>query len=83
MAEFVKVIGWIFVGLGVVLLILGINGETLYYIAGGMGAITSGVLFLAIGAIIENLVNINNRLTWLMPDEYFDANPDEKPDKMD
>jgi len=86
MDDFARFIGWVFALLGVILIVMTVQHDevpVIYGVAAGFGTIATAVVFFVLAGILENLVNINNRLTWLMPEEYFDANPDEKPKEME
>lgn len=85
MAEVLRGFGWMFVVIGAVgVALMGViaKGVGVYHIAMGIGMAASGVMFMGLAAMLDHLDAINNRLTWLMPEEYFEANPEEKPDSM-
>lgn len=78
MIKLSRAVGYVFIACAIILL-LGIaasldspallGGYVFYCLVGS-------AFFFILAEIVQLLTNISNRLTWLMPQEYFDANPD-------
>lgn len=78
MIKLSRAVGYVFIACAIILL-LGIaasldspillGGYVFYCLVGS-------AFFFILAEIVQLLTNISNHLTWLMPQEYFDANPD-------
>ena len=80
--------GWLLLLLGAICLvsaIIGAESGRPYFIASGLACFPTAVFFFALDKLLLLLGNIKSLLTWLMPDEYFEAkkNASQKHDNDD